>query len=60
MKRALESLALLAFALVGLVVPSQAHASAPVPAIPEPATLVLLATGLAGLGAAEFIRRRKK
>ena len=46
-------------AVLGMALPLEAQASVTA-AVPEPATLVMLATGLAGLGAAEFIRRRKK
>jgi MYXO-CTERM domain-containing protein len=46
-------------AVLGMALPLEAQASVTA-TVPEPATLVMLATGLAGLGAAEFIRRRKK
>ena len=58
MKHIQDNAILFALVAIGLLLPAQANASAPVP-LPEPVSLALLATGLAGLGAAEVIRRRK-
>ena len=58
MKHIQDNAILFALVAIGLLLPAQANASAPI-AVPEPVSLVLLATGLAGLGAAEVIRRRK-
>ena len=54
-----DSVFLIAVVTTGILLPMQAYAS-PVPSVPEPVSLALVATGIAGLGAAEFIRRRRR
>jgi MYXO-CTERM domain-containing protein len=59
MNRIQDVAVMFTIAVLGMALPLEAQASVTA-TVPEPATLIMLATGLAGLGAAEFIRRRKK
>ena len=47
------------FVVTAVILPIQANATNGA-TVPEPLSLALLATGVAGLGTAEVIRRRRK
>ena len=48
------------FIAMGLLLPTQVFASNGPAPVPEPLSLSLLAGGIAGLGAAQIIRRRRR
>ena len=59
MKVLLERAFFIGLVVTGMFLPGQANATNAPYGVPEPVSLVLVAVGAAGVGAAAWIRRRK-